>query len=264
MTGRHNPREKGRSASAQEGARYAHHTNATTPHTTLACIAEKRNLPTQTHFLRRRNHNTGGKHVAGRHNPREKGMSASAQDGAGMCTTAMPQLLTQPSRALPNNAICTTKLTCCDEGRMTRDGNTWRGDITHERKVGKCTRWGRYVHHTNARAPHTTLACIAEQRHLHNQTHMLRRRKNDTGWKHVAGRHNPREKGRQVHKMGQVCAPHQCQSSSHNPRMHCRKTPFAQPNSRAATKEPITREGNPPRGDITQKRKEGQQVHKMG
>ena len=152
-----------------------------TPHTTLACIAGKIHLPTQTHGLRRRNHNTGGKHVAGRHNPREKGRSASAapQDGVGVCTTPMPQPLTQPSHALPENAICPTKLTGCDEGTITREGNTWRGDITQERK--EC---------------------------------------------------------QQVHKMGQVCAPHQCHNPSHNRRMHCRKKPFAQPNSRAATKEP--------------------------
>ena len=49
-----------------------------------------------------------------------------------------------------------------------------------------------------------------------------------------------RKKGLQVHKMGQVCAPHPCHNPSHNPRMHCRKTPFEQPNSRAATKEPKT------------------------
>ena len=97
------------------------------PHATLACIAEKRNLPNQTHGLRGRNHNTGGKHVAGRHNPREKGRSASAQDGAGMCTTPMPQPLT----------------------------------------------------------------CIAKKSHLHNRTHLLRRAKYDTGWKHAAGRHDP-------------------------------------------------------------------------
>ena len=78
-----------------------------------------------------------------------------------------------------DKTICPTKLTACDEGRMTQKGNTWRGDITHERKEGQ-----------------------------------------------------------QVHKMGQVCAPHPCHSSSHNPGMHCQKTPFAQPNSQAATKEP--------------------------
>ena len=44
--------------------------------------------------------------------------------------------------------------------------------------------------------PHITLACIVERRHLPNQTHSLRRRKHDTGGKHVAGRHYPREKGR--------------------------------------------------------------------
>ena len=57
---------------------------------------------------------------------REKGRSASAQDGAGVCTTPMPQLLTQPSHALPKNAFFTTVLTSCDEGTITREGNMWR------------------------------------------------------------------------------------------------------------------------------------------
>ena len=149
------------------------------PHAPLACIAEKHHLPNQTHGLRRRNHNTVGKSVAGRHNPREKGRSASAQDGAGMCTTPMPQPLTQPLRALPKHAICPTKLTPCAEGTITWEGNTWRGDITQERKEGQ-----------------------------------------------------------QVHKMGQVCAPHPDHSPSHNPRVHCQKTPFAQPNSLPVTQEP--------------------------
>ena len=72
--------------------------------------------------------------------------------------------LTQPSHALPKNDICPTKLTRCDEGTITRDGNTWRGDITQERK--EC---------------------------------------------------------QQMHKMGQVCAPHPCHSPSRNPRTHCRQ-----------------------------------------
>ena len=152
--------------------RYVHHSHATTPHTTLACIAKKRHLHNQTHWLRRWNHNTGGKHVAGRQNPREKGRSASAQDGAGMCTTPMPQLLTQPSHALPKNAICPTKLTGCDEGRMTQEGNTPRGDITHERKEGQQVHKMGQVCAPHS-TPHTTLACIAKKRHLPNQTHSL-------------------------------------------------------------------------------------------
>ena len=77
------------------------------------------------------------------------------------------------------NAICPTKLTGCNQGTITQEGNTSRGDITQKRMEGQ-----------------------------------------------------------QVHKMGQVYAPHPCHNPSHNPRMHCRKTPFDQPNSRAATKEP--------------------------
>ena len=56
-----------------------------------------------------------------------------------------------------------------------------------ERKVSKCTRWGRYVHHSHATTPHTTLACIAKKRHLHNQTHGLRRSNHNTGGKHGGG-----------------------------------------------------------------------------
>ena len=111
------PKRERKVSKCTRWGRYVHHTHATAPHTTHACIAEKRHLHNQTHGLRRRKNDTGGKHAAGRHNPREKGRSASAQDGAGMCTTPMPQLLTQPSHALPKNAICTTKLTCCDEGK---------------------------------------------------------------------------------------------------------------------------------------------------
>ena len=139
----------------------------------------KKPLPQPAHHLRRTMHDTGGEHAAGRHDPGRNGMSANAQDGAFLCITPMPYVLTQPLHALPKHAIRTTVLTGCDEGKITRDGNTRRGDITHERKEGQ-----------------------------------------------------------QVHKMGQVCAPHPCHSSSHNSSVHCQKTPFAQPNSRPVTKEP--------------------------
>ena len=62
-------------------------------------------LHNPTHGLSRRNHTTGGKHVAGRHNPREKGRSASAQDGAGLCTIPMPQPFTQPLHEPPTKEM---------------------------------------------------------------------------------------------------------------------------------------------------------------
>ena len=127
----------------------------------------------------KKKHDTGGKRVVGDITKERKVGQQVHKMGQGLCTTPMPQPLTQPSHALPKNAICTTKLTGCDEGRMTQEGNTPRGNITQERKEGQ-----------------------------------------------------------QVHKMGRVCAPHPCHNPSHNRCMHCRKTPFAQPNSRAATKEP--------------------------
>ena len=65
---------------------------------------------------------------------KRSGMSVNAQDGAGLSTTPMPQPPTQPSHALPKKAICTTVLTCCDEGTITREGSVLWGDITHVRK----------------------------------------------------------------------------------------------------------------------------------
>ena len=103
------------------------------PHATLACIAEKRHLRNQTHELQRRNHTTGGKNVAGRHNPREKGRLAMYQGGALLCTMHMPSDAHATLACIAENAICPTKLTGCDEGRMTQDGITWRGDTTHKR-----------------------------------------------------------------------------------------------------------------------------------
>ena len=81
-------------------------------------------LHNRTHGLRRRKNDTGGKRVVGGiTQEREKGRSASAQDGTGLCTTPMPQPLTQPSHALPKNAFCTTVLTSCGEGTITREGS---------------------------------------------------------------------------------------------------------------------------------------------
>ena len=100
------------------------------------------------------------------------------QGGAFLCTRMCHQTLTRPWHALSKNAICPIKLTPCDEGTITREGSTWRGDITQERKEGE-----------------------------------------------------------QVHKMGQVYAPHPCHNPSRNPRMHCQQNPIAQSNSLAATKE---------------------------
>ena len=115
-------REKGRSASAQDGAGLC-----TTPMPQLLTqpshALPKNHLHNCTHLLRRRKNDTRGKRVVGDiTQEREKGRSASAQDGTGLCTTPMPQLLTQPLHALPKNAFCTV-LTSCDEGTITREGS---------------------------------------------------------------------------------------------------------------------------------------------
>ena len=102
-----------------------------------------------------------------------------------------------PSHALPENANCPTKLTGCEEGTITREGNTWRGDINHERKEGQ-----------------------------------------------------------QVHKMGQVCAPHTCHNPPRNPRMHCRENAICTTKLTNCDEGTIKQEGNTSRGDITHERKD--------
>ena len=79
------------------------------PHATLACI------------------------VAGRHNPREKRRSAGAQDGAGMCTTPMPHLLTQPLNAWPTKVV---HIRTHQLRRRKQDtgGKRVVGDVTQKRK----------------------------------------------------------------------------------------------------------------------------------
>ena len=72
----------------------------------------------------------------------------------------------------------------------------WRGDITQERKEGQVHKMGQVSApdpcHNLSRNPH--MHC--RQNLLHNQTHCLSRSNHNTGGKHVAGRHYPREKGR--------------------------------------------------------------------
>ena len=67
MAGRHNPREKGRSAGAQDGAVMC----TTAPH---PCLISSRNrcmhgrqkvVHNRTHHLRQKKHDTGGKRVVG-------------------------------------------------------------------------------------------------------------------------------------------------------------------------------------------------------
>ena len=183
---------------------------------------------------------------------------------------------------------------------MTREGNTWRGDISQERKEGQ------QVHKMGqVCAPHPMPQPLTQPSHapptkvMRNRAHWLRRRKHDTGEWNVAGthdagedtmsagaqdgsvlcttpmphlltqpshalptkpiaqqyllagtkearhgreaccgRHNPEEKGRLV--MGGGIPMHHAYAiiPSRNPRMHCRRTPFVQPYSQAATKEP--------------------------
>ena len=124
--------------------RSVHHTHASAPHATLACIANK-NPIAQPYSLPGTNeaYNTGEKNVVGTHDPREKGRSASAQDGAVMCTTPMPKPLTQPSHALPTKPIAQPYLlaamkearhvreACCgrhnpeEKGRLAMGGHSY-------------------------------------------------------------------------------------------------------------------------------------------
>ena len=138
-----------------------HHTHTTTPHATPACIPDKTYCKTKLTGCEEGSMTREGNTWRG-DIPNEKGRSASAQDGAGLCTTPMPNPSSNQRMRHRQKTSCTTVLTSCDEGTITRDGSTWWGDITQDR--------------------------IESQ---------------------------------QVHKMGQVCAPHPCHNPSRNPRMHC-------------------------------------------
>ena len=372
MAGRYNPREKRRSASAQDGAGLCTTPLPQSPHATIACATDKSSCHTQLtgcgegsmtregstwrgditqerkegqqvhkmgqvcaphpchnpsrkqrmrhrqnllhnrpHMLRRRNHNTGGKYVAGTHNPREKRKSAGAQDGAGMCTTPMPQPLTQPSHALPTKPIAQPYLlaamkearhrreACCgrhnprEKGRLemeqggipmhhayairpspnprmhcrktpfaqpnslavtkeTKHGRETRsGEIQpkREKKVSKCTRWGRSVHHTHATTPHATHACIANKTYC---TTVLtccdegnKTREGNT-WR--GDMNQERKEGQQLHKMGHVCAPQPMPQPLTQPTHAPPKKSLAQSYSLAARKEArhgrVERSGN--------------------
>ena len=210
-------REKGRSASAQDGAGMC-----TTP-MSQPLMQPSHALPTnllrnRTHWLRRRKHDTGEWNVAGTHDAGEDTMSAGAQDGSVLCTTPMPHLLRQPSHALPTKPIAQQYLLAgTKEARHGREACCGRHyPRERERKVSKCTRWDRSVHHTHAIAL-TQPTHAWPTKVVHNRTHQLRQKKHDTGEWNVAGTHDAGEKKMQhVHKMGQLCAPHPCLISSRN------------------------------------------------
>ena len=177
--------------------------------------------------------------MAGRQEPREKGRSASPHNGAGLCTTPMPQPLMQPSHAPPTkplaqpNSLAVTKEArhgreaCCGRSNPREKGRS----ASAQDGAGQCS---TPICHNPSGNPR--MHC--QQNILHNRTHKLRRRKHAMGGPHVDGRHNPEEKRRLA--MGGGILMHYAYAiiPSRNPRMHCRKTPFVQPYSQAATKEP--------------------------
>ena len=89
--------------------------------------------------------------------------------------------------AQPNSLPVTT---------IPREGNTWRGDKTHDRKEGQQVHTMGQVCAPHPRHnPSCNPRMHCRQNLLHNRTHFLRRWKHNTGGKHVANRHEPREKG---------------------------------------------------------------------
>ena len=121
---------------------------------------------------------------------------------------------------IANKTYGTTQHTACHEGSMTREGNTWRGDISQERKEGQ--QWNkmgqvyaRHPCHNLSRNPR--MHCQLNL--LHNRTHLLRQRKHATGEKHMGDITQERKECQQVHKMGQVCARHPCHNPTRNHRM---------------------------------------------
>ena len=195
-------------------------------------------LHNRTHFLRRMKHNMGEKNVVETHDPRQKGRSASAQDGAGMCTTPMSQPLTQPSHAPPTKVMRNRAHWL---RRRKHDTGEWNVAGTHD--AGEDT--------MSAGAQDGSVLCTTPMPHLLTQpSHALPTKpiaqqyllagtkEARHGREACCGRHNPEEKGRLV--MGGGIPMHHAYAiiPSRNPRMHCRRTPFVQPYSQAATKEP--------------------------
>ena len=141
----------------------------------------------RTHFLGRMKHNTEEKNVVGTHDPRKKGRSASAQDGAGQCTTPMPQLLPQPSHASPIKTLATVishaatkqarhgREACC--GRINPEEN---GRLAMEQD-------GSVLCTTPMPQLLTQPLNACPTKVVHNRTHQLRQRKHDTGGKRVVG-----------------------------------------------------------------------------
>ena len=188
----------------------------------------------------KKKHDTGGKRVVGDITKERKVGQQVHKMGQGLCTTPMPQPLTQPLHALPKNAICTTKLTGCNQGTITQEGNTSRGDRTQERKEGQQVhKMGQGLCTTPMPQPltHPSHALPKNAICTTKLTGCDEGRMTQEGNTPRGDITHERKECQQVHKMGQVCAPHPCHNPSHNPRVHCRKTPFAQPNSPAATKE---------------------------
>ena len=171
----------------------------------------------------------------------------------------MPQPLTQPSHALPTKPIAqpysraATKEAC--HGREACCGR--HNPRERERKVSKCTRWGRSVHHTHATAPHASLACIADKTYcttvLTSCDELIRTREGNAWPRDIP---QERKEGQQVHKMGQVCAPHPCHNPSPNPRMHCRQN-LLHNRTHSLRRRKNDTGGKRVVGDITQEREKG-------
>ena len=162
--------------------------------------------------------------MAGRHNPREKRRSACAQDGQ-VCA---PHPCHNPSR---NHCMshrqkkCHTQLTRCDEGNKTREGNTWRGDMSQDRKeCQQVHKMGQVCAPRPCHNPSRNQCMRHRQKKCHTQLTSCDEgtitREGNT-WRGYMNQE--RIESQQVHKMGQVCAPHPCHNPSRNQRMHHRK-----------------------------------------
>ena len=95
---------------------------------------------------------------------------------------------------IANKTYCTTKLTRCDEGSMTREANTWRGFIPREKGRSASAQDAAGMYTTPMSQPLMQPSHALPTNLLRNRTHWLRRRNHNAGGKYVAGRHNPSEK----------------------------------------------------------------------
>ena len=176
----------------------------------------------------------------------------------------MPQPLTQPSHAPPTKVMRNRAHWL---RRRKHDTGEWNVAGTHD--AGEDT--------MSAGAQDGSVLCTTPMPHLLTQpSHALPTKpiaqqyllagtkEARHGREACCGRHNPEEKGRLVMGGGHSYAPCICHHTVTQPSHALSQNAICPTVLTGCDERTITREGNQWRGDITQERKECQQVHTMG